>query len=87
METLGLKLKKIRNERKFSQRKLGKTAFISHSFICDIEKGRSSPSLDTLEALSKALDIQPSSLIDENVAESKPIYESKTTNADHKSKK
>lgn len=54
---LGEKLKKIRTEKKLSLRELGKLAHISHSFIADIESGRSNPSLSTLEAIAKALGV------------------------------
>jgi transcriptional regulator with XRE-family HTH domain len=52
---LGEKLKKLRVEKNLSLRELGKLAHISHSFIADIESGRSNPSLSTLEAIAKAL--------------------------------
>lgn len=54
---LGEKLKKIRTEKNLSLRELGKLAHISHSFIADIESGRSNPSLSTLEAIAKALGV------------------------------
>jgi transcriptional regulator with XRE-family HTH domain len=57
MESIGARLKNIRKKRGLTLRALGKAANVSHSFIADIESGRSNPSLDTLEALAKALDV------------------------------
>lgn len=57
MEDIGKRLKQIRKEKGFSLRGLGKAAHISHSFIADIESGRSKPSLDTLDALAKTLNV------------------------------
>ncbi|NLW48559.1 MAG: helix-turn-helix transcriptional regulator [Firmicutes bacterium] len=66
MDTLGAKLKKLRENRKISLRKLGGMAHLSHSFIADIESGRSNPSIDTLNALAKALDVPVTELIGKN---------------------
>jgi len=57
MEDIGARLKRIRKKKGFSLRGLGKAAHVSHSFIADIESGRSKPSLDTLNSLAKALDV------------------------------
>jgi transcriptional regulator with XRE-family HTH domain len=57
MNNIGKRLKQIRKGKGFSLRGLGKAAHVSHSFIADIESGRSKPSLDTLDALAKALDV------------------------------
>ncbi len=57
MDTLGARLKRLRENKKISLRKLGGMAHLSHSFIADIESGRSNPSIDTLNALAKALDV------------------------------
>ncbi len=66
MDTLGARLKKIRENKKLSLRKLGEIAHLSHSFIADIESGRSNPSLDTLKALAIALEISVPELIGKN---------------------
>lgn len=57
MESIGAKLKSIRKQKGLTLRALGKAANVSHSFIADIESGRSNPSLDTLDALAKALNV------------------------------
>ena len=63
MDDLGAKLKQTRKNKKMSLRKLGEIAHLSHSFIADIESGRSNPSLDTLDALAKALEVSVQDLI------------------------
>ncbi|GAW28552.1 helix-turn-helix domain-containing protein [Carboxydocella sp. ULO1] len=54
---IGKRLKAIRLSKNMSLRELGKAAHVSHSFIADIEAGRSRPSVDTLAALAKALNV------------------------------
>jgi repressor LexA len=61
--TTGERLKAIRNKKGYSLRELAALAHVSHSFIADIEVGRSNPSLDTLITLAKALNVSLSSLI------------------------
>ena len=63
MENFGQKLRAIREGKKITLRELGKLAHISHSFIADIESGRSKPSLDTLHSLASALNISVSELV------------------------
>ena len=58
MKIIGTRLKELRFRQKgLSLRELAKQAHMSHSFIADIEAGRSNPSLDTIEALAKVLNI------------------------------
>lgn len=64
MSNISNKLKKLRNMRGMSLRALSKAANISHSFIADIESGRSNPSIDSLEALAQALDVSVTDLLD-----------------------
>lgn len=54
---IGNKVKVFRKEKGINQKKLAQMAGISNSFLCDIEVGRTSPSIKTLEAIAKALDI------------------------------
>lgn len=65
--SVGERLKFYRSMRGLSLRGLAKISHVSHSFIKDIESGRSKPSLDTLEALAKALGINHSDLLEEEV--------------------
>ncbi|MFA7136190.1 MAG: helix-turn-helix transcriptional regulator [Bacteroidales bacterium] len=62
---LGSRIKQLRLKRKLSLRELGRLAHISHSFIADIESGRSNPSLSTLEDLANALGTTTSYLLEE----------------------
>lgn len=64
MEDLGKRLKSLREQKGMSLRELAKAAHVSHSFIADIESGRSRPSLETLEFLARALGVPPSDLVD-----------------------
>jgi transcriptional regulator with XRE-family HTH domain len=57
MGDIGIRLKHIRNKKGLSLRALGRVSNTSHSFIADIEAGRSKPSIDTLISLAKALGV------------------------------
>ncbi len=63
---IGNKIKQIRKDKNLTLRSLAKLAHISHSFIADIESGRSKPSLNTVESLAKALNVPLSVLVDDN---------------------
>ncbi|SFR00483.1 helix-turn-helix domain-containing protein [Desulfoscipio geothermicus] len=65
MNEIGARLKYFRKQKGLSLRTLGKLAHVSHSFIADIESGRSKPSLDTIQSLVKALDISFSELVED----------------------
>lgn len=41
-----------------SQKELAEKAEITQSFLCDIEQGRSKPSIDVAVRLAKVLDVQ-----------------------------
>jgi len=56
---IGQTLRALRLNRGYSLRKLGKLAGISHSFISDIEHGRSNPSIPTIDKLTEALGVRP----------------------------
>lgn len=78
MNTVGARLKELRQQKGLSLRELAKQAHMSHSFIADIEAGRSTPSLDTLQALAKALNVSVSFLIEEAVSQENknvPLWE------------
>ncbi len=62
-------LKRIRKKKGMSQEVLAQRAGISRSFLCEIERGRKSPSLATLERLAAALDIRQGELIDGDMSE------------------
>jgi transcriptional regulator with XRE-family HTH domain len=50
---IGLKIKKLRIEKKLSQEQLGKELGVSKQQIGHIEKGRNNPSVDQVEILNK----------------------------------
>ena len=52
-----MNIKERREELCISQKELAEKADISQSFLCDIEQGRSKPSIDTAVKLADALDI------------------------------
>ena len=52
-----MNIKERREELGMSQKELAEKAGISQSFLCDIEQGRSKPSIDTAVKLADALSI------------------------------
>lgn len=60
---LGLKVKTLREHKKWTQSKLAEIADISDNALSNIETGRYYPRLDTFYALSNALDTSASFLI------------------------
>lgn len=61
---IGLKIKLLRNKIKISQEELGFRADISKTQIGLIERGESSPTIDTLDKIAKALEISLVDLVD-----------------------
>jgi transcriptional regulator with XRE-family HTH domain len=59
MEDIGIRLKKARLAKGFSQRKLAKASGVSNAMICLIERGKSNPSLGLLKNI---LDVIPMSV-------------------------
>ncbi len=55
-----------RFKKNYSQEKLGEMSGLSTHYISDIEQGKYSPSIPTIERISKALDIAPHLLFTEN---------------------
>lgn len=62
--TLGSKLKKMRKEKHLSQIKLSKLSKVPQTTISNIERDICSPTINTLKALSKALKINISQLLE-----------------------
>ena len=52
-----MNIKERREELDLSQKDLAEKAGISQSFLCDIEQGRSKPSIDTALKIAEALNI------------------------------
>ena len=56
MKKIGEKIKMVRKLRKLSQKELANKVGISNSFMCDIETGRTEPSIKTLYKIAEVLD-------------------------------
>lgn len=52
---IGEKIKLSREERKITQKELAKKAGISNTYLSDIERMRTSPSIKTLENIANSL--------------------------------
>lgn len=53
-----MNIKERREKLGISQKELAEKVGISQSFLCDIEQGRSKPSIDTALKIAEALDIE-----------------------------
>ena len=62
-ETFGQRLKRIRKERKLTQREFAKIVGISHVHICQYEKEKHTPNVATLEWICKALGVTATELL------------------------
>lgn len=56
-EQLGMRIKFLRKQRKWSQEDLALSANVNRNYICDLENGRRNPSLDILERIAVGLGI------------------------------
>lgn len=61
-EQLGMRIRFLRNERKWSQEDLSLESNVNKNYICDLENGHRNPSLEILERISDAFDISLSEL-------------------------
>ncbi|MCL6635256.1 MAG: helix-turn-helix domain-containing protein [Peptococcaceae bacterium] len=57
---IGKRIREARKKAGLTQAALGKKSGLATSTICDIEKGRIKPSLDSLERIAAALGAAPS---------------------------
>ena len=57
VEQLGMRIKYLRKERKWSQEDLALEANVNKNYISDLENGRRNPSLDILERIADAFGI------------------------------
>lgn len=55
---IGERIKNIRKNKKINQKTLAEKAEISCSYLCDIEKGRTNPSIKTMLRLFKELGVE-----------------------------
>lgn len=61
-DQLGMRIKYLRGERKWSQEDLALEANVNKNYICDLENGRRNPSLEILERIAVAFGISLSEL-------------------------
>ncbi len=61
---VAIKIKLERTKRGLSQEKLAELADLSKTYVGDIERTKSIPTLDTIEKIAKALDMEVIELID-----------------------
>jgi len=75
----------IRNLRKalgMTQLILGEKSGLATSTICDIEKGRCKPSIDSLERIAMALKVNPAFLLSSNYVNNVIVSDSNVTDQD-----
>lgn len=71
-ELLGARIKEIRKLRKMTQEKLAEKIGVDPKYVSFIEVGRSSPSLEALEKLAQALDVDIKDLFEFSHHEARP---------------
>jgi transcriptional regulator with XRE-family HTH domain len=57
LDNIGQKIKRERLKKSLKQYELAEKANISNTYLSDIEVGRTSPSLKTLDKIAKALEV------------------------------
>ncbi|MCL6635255.1 MAG: helix-turn-helix domain-containing protein [Peptococcaceae bacterium] len=65
--TIGAKIRSLREHYRLTLKELAKRAGISLSYLADIEKGRSNPSVDTLTGIARVLGKPAGYFLDEKV--------------------
>jgi transcriptional regulator with XRE-family HTH domain len=70
-QVLSTNLVKLRKDQKIKAITIAKNANITRQYYSDIERGKTSPSLATLEALANALNVPPWVLLKEENIETK----------------
>ena len=56
-------IRHFRFEKKLSQEQLGDLADLTDKYISDVERGKTTPSLSTIEIISQALELDPLELL------------------------
>lgn len=62
-KALGVKLKKVREDKKLTQAELASKADINVNYYARIERGEENPSIDILERITKALKVKSSEIL------------------------
>lgn len=71
-ELLGARIKELRKLRKVTQEKLAEKIGVDPKYVSFIEVGRSSPSLEALENIAQALDVDIKDLFEFSHHEARP---------------
>ncbi len=66
---IGENIRRLREEAGLTQRELAKKAGVSHSYISEVERGSTVPSVRLIEKIAKALGVRPTAIIDKKEAE------------------
>lgn len=61
-EQLGMRIRYLRKQKRWSQEDLALEAGVNRNYLCDLEAGRRNPSLEILEKIAIAFDISLSDL-------------------------
>lgn len=64
-EMLGERIRRLRDAHQWTLKDLATRSFMSVSYLSDIERGRTPPSLKTLVRIARSLDMTPSQLLDD----------------------
>lgn len=64
MRSIGENIRILRRMRKLTQVELAEKTNLSRSYLADIERGRYNPSIETLNTIAKALNVNVTQLID-----------------------
>ncbi len=79
---LGLNVQRLRRERKLSQEQLSFVSGRTRAYISSLEAGRRNATLETLETLARALDVEPQELITARAAERPTGHSAKRSKPD-----
>ena len=75
----GLNVQRLRRERKLSQEQLSFVSGRSRAYISSVEAGRRNATLDTIEILAKALDVEPQELVSASIGNRRAVRVTKQT--------
>ncbi|MDD3375343.1 MAG: XRE family transcriptional regulator [Candidatus Omnitrophica bacterium] len=84
MKSVGINIKRLRDQKEITLREMAKDVGVSPSFLSQVEKGKASPSLATLKSIADALETTIGSLVGEDVNQKNKIV---TRECDRKSLK
>lgn len=73
----GLNVQRLRRERKLSQEQLSFVSGRTRAYISSVEAGRRNATLDTVEILAKALNVEPQELVSASPANRRAIRATK----------